>query len=134
MIGLVDQGHTGALVPLDLSAAFDTVDHSILMDVLRRLFGIDCSALSWVTKFLSNRRQVVYAGKTGYDYIAIQFGVPQGPVLGPRVFVQYAEDVDDIFRRHAIHHHMWVTVADDLTTFSQLSLATIRLKSRIIDV
>jgi len=55
MMGVVDQGHVGALVLLDLSAASDTVDHSILMDVLRRRFGIDGSALSWVTKFLSNR-------------------------------------------------------------------------------
>ena len=46
MIGVVDQGHIGPLVLLDLSAALDTVDHSIFMDVLRRLFGIDGSALS----------------------------------------------------------------------------------------
>jgi len=64
MIGVVDQGDIGALVLLDLSAAFDTVDHSLLMDVLRRRFGLDGSALSWVAEFLSNRRQVVYAGKT----------------------------------------------------------------------
>ena len=111
MIGVVDQGHIGALVLLDLSAAFDTVDHSILMDVLRRRFGIDGSALRWVAEFLSNRRQVVYAGKTESDNIALQFGVPQGSVLGPRVFVQYAEDVDDIFRRHRVHHHLF---ADDM--------------------
>ena len=100
MISVVDQGHIGALVLLDLSAAFDTVDQSILMVVVRRRFGIDGSALSWVAEFLSNRRQVVYAGKTKSDYTALQFGVPQGSVLGPRVFVQYAEDVDDIFQRH----------------------------------
>jgi len=63
MIGVVNQGHSGALVLLYLSAAFDTVDHSILIDVLRRRFGIDGSALSWVSEFLSNRRHVVYAGK-----------------------------------------------------------------------
>ena len=67
-------------------------------------FGIDGSALRWVAEFLSNRRQVVYAAKTESDNIAVQFGVPQGSVLGPRVFVQYAEDVDDIFRRHRVHH------------------------------
>jgi len=53
MIGVVDQGHVGAFLLLDLSAAFDTVDHSILMDVLRRRFGVDLSALSWVAAFLS---------------------------------------------------------------------------------
>jgi len=78
MISVADQGHIGALVLLDLSAAFDTVDYSIL------------SALSWVVEFLNNRRQVVHAGKTESDNIAPQFAVPQGSVLGPRVFIQYA--------------------------------------------
>ena len=57
MIGVVDQVDIGALVLLNLSAAFDTVDHFIFMDVLRRRFGIDGSALSWVAEFLSNRRR-----------------------------------------------------------------------------
>ena len=96
------------------------------MDVLRRRFGIDGSAQRWVAEFLSNRRQVVYAGKTESDNIALQFGVPQGSVLGPRVFVQYAEDVDDIFRRHEYITicsltTCRVTAADDSTTFLQLS-------------
>jgi len=56
------------------------------------------------------RRQVVYVGKTEFDHTALQFGVPRGSVLGPRVFVQYAEDVDDIFQRHGVHHQF----ADDM--------------------
>ena len=60
---------------------------------------------------VDNRRQVVYAGKTEFDYTALQFGVPQGSVLCPRVFVHYAEDVDDIFQRHGVHHHLF---ADDM--------------------
>jgi len=71
------------------------------MDVLRPRFGIDSSALSWVVEFLSNRRQVVYAGKTESDYTAPQFGVSQGSVLGLLVIVQYTEDVDDIFKRQS---------------------------------
>ena len=107
---MVNQGNIGALVLLDLSAAFDTVEHSILIDVLRPRFGIDGSALSWVAEFLNNRSQVVYAGKTESDSTALQFGVPQRSVLGSRVFVQYAEDVDDIFQRHGVHH----LFADDM--------------------
>ena len=136
MIGVVDQGDIGALVLLDLSAAFDTVDHSILIDVLRRRFGINDSALSWVTEFLSNQRQVVYAGKTESDHMALQFSVPQGSVLGPRLFVQYAEDVDDIFQRHGVHHHLF---ADDMQghfsgRLDDVPAIVSRLESCIIDI
>ena len=51
------------------------------MDVLRQRFGVDGNALTWVAKFLSNRRQVVYVGKTESDNISMQFGVPQESVL-----------------------------------------------------
>ena len=51
--------HIGALMLLDLSAAFDTVDHQILADVLRRQFGIAGGALDWMVNFLSDRSQVV---------------------------------------------------------------------------
>ena len=136
MIGVVDQGHIGPLVLLDMSAALDTLDHSIFMDVLRRLFGINGSALSWVAEFLSNRRQVVYAGKTESDNIALQFGVPQGSVLGLRVLVQYAEDVDEIFRRHGVHHHLF---ADDMQGYCSGRLDDVpaivsQLENCIVDI
>jgi len=51
MIGAIDQVHIGALMLLDLSAAFDTVDHQILADVQRRRFGIAVSALDWIVNF-----------------------------------------------------------------------------------
>jgi len=126
----------GALVSIDLSAAFDTVDHSILMHVLRRRFGIDGSALSCVVEFLSKRRQVEYAGKTESDYIALPFGVPQASVLGLRVFVQYAEDVYDIFQRHGVYHHL---LADDMQGHCSGRLDDVpaivsRFKSCIVDI
>ena len=55
----LDQGHVGVLVLLDLSVAVDTVDHTILMDVERRRFGIRDRPLHWLSNFLSDRTQVV---------------------------------------------------------------------------
>jgi len=95
MIRAVDRGRIGALMLLDLSAAFDTVDHSVLVGVLYRRFGITAKALGWFDAFLSDRHQTVHLGGPASDDTTLQFGVPQGSVLGPNVFSQYAEDVAD---------------------------------------
>jgi hypothetical protein len=58
----MDQGHVGVLMLLDLSAAFDTVDHRILDEVMRRRFGVCGNALDWLSNFLKDRTQIVRAG------------------------------------------------------------------------
>jgi len=136
MINVADQGHIGASVLSDPSATFDIVVHSILMDVLRRRFGVDGNAFSWVAEFLNNRRQVVYAGKTESDNISLQLGIPQGSVLGPRVFAQYAEDFADIFQRNEVRHHLF---ADDMQghhsgQLGDVSAIVSRLESCIADM
>jgi len=88
-----------------------------------------------VAEFLSNCRQVVYAGKTESDYMTLQFSVPQESVLSQCVFVQYAEDVNDIFQRHGVHHHLF---ADDMQAHCSGQLHDIpeivsRLESCIIN-
>ena len=111
MITAVDSGRIGALMLLDLSAAFDTIDHSVLLDILYRRFGITGKALGWFSAFLSDGHQTVHFGGTASDDTTLLFGVPQGSVVGPKVFSQYAEDVADIFRQHNIHHNLF---ADDM--------------------
>ena len=96
MISVVNQGHVGALMLLDLSATFNTVDHSILMDVLKRRFGVEGNALGWLAEFLPERSQVVRIGESESDSLPLHFGVPQGSVLGPKQFIEYTEDVDDL--------------------------------------
>jgi len=86
-------------------------NHSVLLDVLYRRFGITGKALAWFDAFLSDRHQTVHFGGTASDDTTLLFSVPQGSVLSPKVFSQYAEDVEDIFRRHNIHHHLF---ADDM--------------------
>ena len=62
MILTVDSGEVGALVLLDMSAAFDTIDHGIMLDVLRRRFGIQDAALDWFASYFVDRTQVVVTG------------------------------------------------------------------------
>ena len=72
MISVVDQGHIGALMLLDLSTAFDTVDHSILMEVLKRRFGVEGNALGWLPSFFVNAAKSsvsVRVNRTAYRYI-----------------------------------------------------------------
>jgi len=102
MISVVDQGHIGALMLLDLSAAFDTVDHSIIIEVPKRRFGVEGNALGWLTEFLRERSQVGRVGESESDSLPLRLGVPQGSVLGPKRFIEYTEDVDDLFVRHGM--------------------------------
>ena len=99
---------------LDLSAAFDTVDHSILMEVLRRQFGVEGNALGWLAEFLRERSQVDRVGESEFDSLPLHLGVLQGSVLGPKRFIEYTEDVDDVFVRHSMRHHLF---ADDMQGF-----------------
>ena len=92
MINIIDMGHVGALALLDMSSAFD-----ILVEVLRRRFGIQSPALDWFADFVTDRTQSVIVDNATSALWATTCGVPHGPVLGPKQFIAYSEDVDEIF-------------------------------------
>jgi hypothetical protein len=110
MLKAMDQGHVGALMLLDLSAAFDTVDHQILDDVMRRRFGVCGSASEWLSDFLTNRTQAVQVGGSKSNVLSLKHGVPQGSVNGPKRFIEYAEDVTCQLSEHELLYHLF---ADD---------------------
>ena len=82
----MSEGSTTALTLLDLSAAFDTIDHSILFHRLHECYGINGLALSWFKSYLSDRTQSVKVGSVLSHPMDLKFGVPQGSVLGPLLF------------------------------------------------
>ena len=95
---------------LDMSAAFDTVDHEILLARLSASFGIQSKVLSWIESFLYGRTQTVqFAGKHS-KCSPVSCGVPQGSVLGPILFLLYTADVIEIADRHNLGVHSY---ADD---------------------
>ena len=94
----LDNKHAVFLVLLDLSAAFDTIDHNILLSRLTST-GVRGPALNWITSYLSCRNQSVSIGNDLSSPADLPFGVPQGSVLGPLFFTIYASPVVNIARK-----------------------------------
>ena len=136
IISAIDQGDIVGLVLLDLSAAFDTVDHTILTNVLSERFGIRDDALTWLSSYILGRSQVVKIGSTQSTSHQLDCGVPQGSVLGPKQFIAYVEDADQIFSLHNISNYGY---ADDIQCLkrchlTQSNAAISSLKDTINDV
>ena len=131
-----DRGEVTLLGLLDLSAAFDTVDHEILLDRLSTAFGIRSAALSWIKSFIHERTQTVaFAGQQS-SRSPVNCGVPQGSVLGPILFLLYTTDVIGIARRHGLGVHSY---ADDTqlylhTTAAALAEQTANLVTCITEI
>ena len=106
----LDSGKVVALVLLDMSAAFDTVDHQKLIGVLETRFGVTGTALQWFDSYLSSRNFRVNINGELSDIIALICGVPQGSLLGPVLFLLYIEELQDLARPYGLNIKLY---ADD---------------------
>ena len=93
-------GEPTALVLLDLSAAFDTIDHNILLGYLKSWFGLGGTVLRWFASYLRNRCQAIKIGSTLSELSNLIYGVPQGSVLGSLLFSLYTTPLSKIIRLH----------------------------------
>ena len=119
----LDASDIAALALLDLSAAFDTVDHTILIQRLRTSFGVNDAVMSLFRLYLDHRRQhVCHPGQQSAPSI-VHFGVPQGSILGPLLFVMYTADIVNIVERQRLSTHQY---ADDIqaVSYTHLTLPT----------
>ena len=109
----LDRNECVLFISLDLSAAFDTMDHQILLARLAHHFGITGICLNWIKSYLDERKLRVAIDRILSDSKALNFRVPQGSVFGPKLFIMYLVPLGDIAPRYIegkscyfIKHHL----------------------------
>ena len=113
-ISSIDNGAVSALILLDLSAAFDTADHSILLSRLKNWFGFEDFYLSWFSLYLNLRKQAVSLKDIISSYSTLSYGVPQGSVLGPLLFTLYTTLLGSVISMNSSDYHLY---ADDIQLY-----------------
>jgi len=120
----VDNGLATLLLSLDLSAAFDTIDHIILHNRLTSSFGIMGSSHNWLKSYLSNRSFSVTTGSTSSSILSSSCGFPH---LGPILFTFYVSPIASIFSSHGVNQQQY---ADYTKLFLFISPASVFAVSR----
>ena len=94
-IDSLEKGEMAGVCFLDMSAAFDIVDHPLLLSKLE-LYGFDSGMLAWVSSYLSNRYQCVSIDGTLSRLQYVQHGVPQGSILGPLLYILFTNEIPEV--------------------------------------
>lgn len=110
----LDDGKIPVSVFLDLSKAFDTLNHTILLDKLK-YYGLDVTSLNWFHSYLCDRYQYTEFNNISSDVIGLTTGVPQGSILGPLLFIIYMNDL-----HAATHNFSAILYADDTSLISPM--------------
>ena len=97
----MDRGEATGVVFLDMSAAFDMVCHRVLLQKLE-LYGFDMASLAWMQSYLSDRKQTVCIDGTCSPLLPLEFGVPQGSIIGPLLYIIFTNDLPESVHDH--HH------------------------------
>jgi exonuclease III len=111
---MVDRKENVVLLLLDLSAAFDTINHKLLLKKLTNLYGINGYVLKWLESYLVNRSFKVIVNNSSSSSCCLEIGVPQGSILGPLLFIMYTKDLENIVTKYGFSIHLY---ADDTQVY-----------------
>ena len=111
----IDNHQEAVLVLLDLSAAFDTIDHQVLLQRLQLRYGISGTVLKWFSSYLKDRSQAVTIENCDSEHHKIIWGVPQGSVCGAPLFTLYTAPIGDLISCHKLQH---IEYADDTQVYA----------------
>jgi len=111
ILRILDSGDLATLALLNLSAAFDTVDHDVMLRRLRVSYGLTGVSLQWFTSYQLGRTQhILYAGRSS-NASPVKYGVPQGSVLEPILFILYTADLVPLIEQHGLVPHLYANDA-----------------------
>ena len=110
LLSAMDEGKISVLVLLELSAKFDIIDHEILRHRLYHVFGFGDTVLSWFQSYLENRTHIVSIHGKHSTPASLLHGVPQGTVLGPKLFILYLQPLSNVINHYPVLHQVY---ADD---------------------
>ena len=117
IIGHIDGGSVVAQVSLDISAAFDMVDHNLLLERLRVEFGLTGAARDWIASYLRSRSFFVRIGQSLSSICSSNAGISQGSVLGPVLFTLHVSLIGRLIESFGIEYHGY---ADDTQPYTAL--------------
>ena len=118
LLTLTDEKTKVVLLLLDLSAAFDTVNHGTLLRRLEQLYGVTGNSLDWFRSYLTGRTASVNVAGMKSALVELSIGVPQGSILGPILFICYTKELELIAEKHGVAIHFY---ADDTQVYAAYS-------------
>ena len=133
ILNAVDSREVVFLVIPDLSAAFDTIDHGILLHCLQNNFGTSGNVLKWIRSYLESRTYQVQIDGIFSDTYDLEYGVPQGSVLGPLGFIYYTSTVGNINRKHGLKFHVYADDTQIYVSFNPRSPGACRAALRQLE-